>query len=131
MKKVLSLLLLTALVACNINKPEPIKAQALAEQILEDMKKEDYTNLEKYYTIALNEGEPLEKKVEKFNKLTEALGKLQSYTLTSSTESNFGDQPALTLKYDLKCSKINAEQSFTIVVDEGAYKIAAQSTATK
>jgi hypothetical protein len=131
MKKIFSMLLLTFMFACNINKPEPKKAQALAQQILDDIKSDNYTNLEKYYTAALNEGESLEKKIEKFNKLKAALGNLQSYTLTSTAENSESDQPTITLKYKLKCTKINAEQTFIIVVDEGEYKIAAQNTVTQ
>ena len=131
MKKIAAILILTIAVACNINKPDPKQAQVLAEQILDDIKNENYTALDKYYTTALNEGESLEKKIEKFKKLKEVLGVIESYTLNSVTENGDTEQPTIVLKYKLKCTKVNAEQIFTIIKDEGEYKIAAQNTVTQ
>src|ERR1044071_3974778 len=100
-------LLLPVLFSSCALKVDKQKAEAMAQSLLNDLKNENYTNLNQYYTASSNESEPLEKKTEKFKRLRETMGAIQSYELISSKENYNSDQGInqLELKYKVKCDK--------------------------
>ena len=101
----------------------------MAEALLNDLKNENYNQLNNYYTASFNESEPLEQKIEKFKRLKETMGAIQSYELLSSKEVSDSDKGInqLELKYKVKCSKITVEETFLIINDEGNEKIIFQN----
>ena len=127
MKKLIYVLLI-AFVAYGCNKVEPDKAKELVENLLNDVKKENYKDLNKYYSDAFNDIESLEKKTEKYNKLHESLGSLQSFDLFDTKENHDSERGnSVTLKYHLKFEKITVVGTFIVIKDDMSYKITFQN----
>jgi len=116
-------------ISCGLADVDQAKSQAVAESLMNDLIHEDYSNLDSYYTASSNESEPLEKKIEKFRKLKEVLGPIQSFELTSARESKTSDDggPKMELKYKLKCANTTVTHTLIIINDEGSHKITFQN----
>ena len=127
--KPLLLPVLLLLISCGLAAVDPDKAKAVAESLMNDLKREDYSKLDSYYTADSNESEPLEKKAEKFRKLREVLGPIQSYELLSSREEASSDHggPKIELKYKMKCANTTVVHTLMIINDEGTHKITFQN----
>lgn len=128
MKSIIPLLLTFFIISCS-NKVDKVKAQQLTESYLNDVKNENYSSIDKYYSDSFNDSEPIEKKIEKFNRLKNVMGAIQSWGLISSKENYDSDRGIneLELKYKVKCEKITAEETFLIINDEGTEKIIFQN----
>ena len=132
MKKVTIILFLIICAGCGLNKPEPAKAKELVEKLLADLKANNYSNLNVYYTDTFNDSEPLDKKTEKYQKMKDALGQIDSYEFVSSKESNQVENvPALNLTYMVKYGTMTLTFSFLVIKDEGKHKITFQNMETK
>src|SRR5471030_2697859 len=120
MKKLaLILLLLVAAIGC-VNKVKPDEAKALVEKLLNDVKSENYKDIDSYYTNSFNDSEPKDKKIEKYNKLKSVMGALQSFSLIDSKENMGQDNVAsVTLRYDLNYANVKGEGTFTVINDDG------------
>ncbi len=125
-------LLISFSIGCGLNKPDPIKAKELVEKLLADLKANNYANLNLYYTDTFNDSEPLDKKTEKYQKMKDALGNIDSYEFVDSKESNQVEGvPALNLTYKVKYGTMTLNYSFIIIKDEGKHKITFQNMETK
>jgi len=111
------------------NKVDQTKAKALVENLLSDLKNENYSSLDKYYTSSFNESEPLVEKTEKFKRLKETMGAIKSFELTSSKENYDSDRGIneFELKYRVKCEKVNVDETYLVINDEGDEKIIFQN----
>jgi hypothetical protein len=129
LKSILPALVFSFLLFSCANKVDKVKAQQLAESFLTDMKNENYSSINKYYSDSFNESEPDEKKIEKFNRLKKVMGAIQSWELISSKENYNSVQGInqLELKYKVKCEKLTVEEIFLIINDEGDEKIIFQN----
>ncbi len=125
-------MLTTLFLGCGMNKPEVEKAKELAQKLLNDVKSENFTAINQYYTDSFNDSQPLDLKTDKYNKLKEALGALESFEFIGSKENNAIDNlPAIDLTYKVKYSRITVKFLFTIIKDEGKYKITFQNIESK
>ena len=132
MKKITIVLFLFICASCGLNKPEPAKAKELVEKLLADLKANNYQNLNVYYTDTFNDSEPLDKKTEKYQKMKDALGAIDSYEFVSSKESNQVEGvPALNLIYKVKYATMTLTYTFLVIKDEGKHKITFQNMETK
>lgn len=130
MKK-LAVILLFVAIGC-VNKVEPDKAKVLVEKLLNDVKAENYKDIDSYYTNSFNDSEPKEKKIEKYKKLKDVMGSLQSFSLIDSKENKSEDNVAsVTLKYDLNYSNVKGEGTFTVINDDGSIRITFQNIVSK
>ena len=125
----ISVALLFSITSCGLTKIDPSKAQTHIENLLNDLKGENYSAIDNYYTTSFNESEPLEKKKEKYNRLKEVMGPIESYELLSSTQkqdeqSNVAE---LELVYKVTCKRVTAKETFLIINDEGELKIIFQN----
>ncbi len=128
MKNLTLILLIIFSIGCGINKPEPAKAKELVEKLLADLKAGSYQNLNQYYTDEFNESESLDKKTDKYKKMAEALGTISSYEFVNSQENNkIENLPALNLTYKVKYANALLTFTFTVIKDEGNYKITFQN----
>jgi hypothetical protein len=116
------------LVSCA-NKVDEEKAKKLTSDYLNDVKNENYSDVNKYYTASFNESEPQETKIAKFNKLKEVTGPIQSFELISSKQNYNSDRGIneLELKYKVKCTKLTVTETFLVINDEGDEKIIFQN----
>lgn len=131
MKNYVLLFLLSAIshCGCGLGKIDHQQAKSLVENLLNDLQNENYTSLNKYYTSSFNESEPDEKKIEKYKRLKEVMGPIQSYKLVSEQESRDEDKgfKRLELIYHVICTKVTVKETFLIINDEGELKIIFQN----
>ena len=122
-------ILLLFLTSCNFGKIDEPKARAMVESLLNDLKTENYSSLDKYYTSSFNESEPLDQKTEKFRKLKDTMGAMKSFELISSTEKKDADKGInqLELKYKVVCERVTVRETYFIINDEGDQKIIFQN----
>lgn len=127
--KVLFLLMTVLFSACFLGKVDKEKGIQFANQLLDDLKKEDYSRIDSYYAASFSENEPTEKKIEKFKQLREVMGPMKSYELLEAKEKHDSDTSLnqLVLKYKVVCEKVTALQTFVIINDEGQLKIIFQN----
>lgn len=123
-----SLLITIVLPGCA-NKVDAIKAQALTENLLIDLKNENYNSLNAHYTSSFNESEPLDRKIEKFKRLKKNTGSIKSFELINSKENQDADRGIgeLILKYKVVCEHVVVEEAFLVINDEGDEKIIFQN----
>ena len=93
------------------------------------MKAENYQNLNLYFTDSSNETESLQWKTEKFKQLKDVAGAMKSFELTSSKQGESRDleAPSVMFTYKVTFEKVILEENFTVIKDEGKYKITLQN----
>lgn len=130
MKKILSATIISLLLAsCNFGKIEIPEAKQLVESLLNDIKNNNYSELDKYYIASFNESEPAEKKKEKYDRLRNVMGDITAYECISATEKYNESEGInqLELIYKVTCSRITVKQTFLVIKDEGSLKIIFQN----
>ncbi len=130
MKTISSLfILLVLLSSCGVGKIDQPKAKAMVENLLNDLKTENYSSLDKYYTSSFNESEPLDQKTEKFKKLKDTMGAMKSFELISSAEKHDANKGInqLELKYKVVCDRVTVLETYLVISDEGDQKIIFQN----
>ena len=122
----LCMLLLLSSCALKVNQDE---AKIVAESLLNDLKENNYDNLNKYYSDLSNESQPLEQKVLRFKQLQEVTGRIKSFEFMSANQEYDSDKGLnqLTLKYKVFCEKVAVIQTFLFINDEGNSKIIFQN----
>jgi hypothetical protein len=115
--------------ACQLGKIDKSKAIELTTQLLSDLKQENYDRLDSYYMDSFNASEPSERKKEKFKRLREVMGPIQSIEMLEAIEEHdsVSGLMKLKIKYKVTCSKVTALQTFVIINDEGNLKIIFQN----
>ena len=116
-------------VSCGLTKVDVRKAQETVENLLNDLKAENYQNLNLYFTDSSNETESLQWKTEKFKQLKDVAGAMKSFELTSSKQGESRDleAPSVMFTYKVTFEKVILEENFTVIKDEGKYKITLQN----
>jgi hypothetical protein len=119
--------LLSGLMACSAFKVDMNEAIACAEGYLQAVQQSDFDAASAFYSNMYNDTESPERRLEKMQKLEEAMGKLVSYTLTDSVEQRKGAEvPTIALTYDVQHTRVKATYQFVILKDAGKYKIIRQ-----
>jgi hypothetical protein len=130
MKRHLVLLsaILLLITSCSLKVDEP-KAKQLIENLLNDLKIENFSELDKYYISSFNESEPADKKIEKYNHLKEVIGPIESYQFVSATEKydDYSNIKFLELLYSVKGKKLTVKETFRVMNDAGDLKITYQN----
>jgi hypothetical protein len=125
MKKLLLLFLSITIFACNTSIDENT-AKTKVSELLELLKNHEYEKTNEYYTASLNESESVEARTKKFEQIESASGKIVSYECTKSSKQEADGQSVVLLTYKVKCSNLTLTETFTVMMDEGEYKIASQ-----
>ena len=130
MKKLFILLsaVLPFIASCSLTVDEQ-KAKLLIENLLNDLKNENFSALDNYYIPSFNESEPVDKKIEKYNGLKEITGPIQSYQFVSATEKydDYTNIKFLELVYNVKGKKLTVKETFRVMNDAGDLKITYQN----
>lgn len=123
------LLLLVVAASCSLGKIDQQKGVDLTTQLLNDLKNENYSDIDKYYMDSFNASEPTETKIEKFKRLREAMGPIVSFEmlLAEVKKEPVSNVNQLHIKYKVVCAKVTALQTFILVNDEGQPKIIFQN----
>lgn len=131
MRNPIIVLLFSGLMACSAFKIDMKEAIACAEGHLQALQKSDFDAASAFYSNMYNDTESPERRLEKMQKLEEAMGKLVSYTLTDSVEVRKGAEvPTVELTYDVQHTRVKATYKFVILKDAGEYKIIRQYVET-
>jgi len=129
--KIITTLILSVLFlsSCELGKIDEVKSRSMVEQLLTDLKNENYSSLDKYYTSSFNESEPQEQKIEKFRQLKETMGNIKSFELLSSKKQHDPDKGInqLELKYKVVCERVTVQETYLVINDEGEEKIIFQN----
>ncbi len=132
MKKLLLILMTISLTACESEQLDQFKAEETIESLLQKINLEEYEKIPDYYTDSFNSGEPVETRTEKFKALRNAMGAKQSHELIETEhEANFAEQSKLNLTYKIKYTRVTAIEKFSIVKEDGTYKIARHDIRTE
>ena len=124
MKKAVFLILFISLFACSSDKLEISKAKIVAENLIKTIDQEQYSEISKFYTKNFNDSEPIEQRTQKFKELKIAKGALINYKLTDSVnEAKFAEDSRIILTYQIKFTNLTTSETFTIVKDEGEYRV--------
>jgi hypothetical protein len=121
---------LTLVFASCSSEVDSVEAKKIVTQLLSDLKEEKYDALDTYYTSSSNQGEPLQAKMEKYIRLQDTTGPIQSFEFVSE-EKKYDDATGfnqLTLIYKVVCSRVTLRQTFILVKDEGKTGIIYQNT---
>jgi len=127
MKKIaLALLSSLLIIRCSVAKLDMNAAKETVENCLKAIDKGDYAAVKStYYSTEFVQSESEEKLAEKFNKLKEVTGKMQSYELKESkVESEAGEEECIKLVYDVKYERVTTHEDFVIIIEGGKHKIA-------
>lgn len=105
-------------------------SKKMVEQLLTDLKNEKYDALESYYTSSSNQTEPLQAKMEKFIRLQDTTGPIESFEYVSEDKKydEASGYNQLTLIYKVVCSRVILKETFILVKDEGKTGIIFQNT---
>ncbi|MBL7923664.1 MAG: hypothetical protein JNL88_05660 [Bacteroidia bacterium] len=96
-------------------------ARKIVEALLHDLKNEQYERLDNYFTGAFNQSEPMEGKVQKFIRMLETTGPIESFEFLSE-EKKYDEASGynqLLLIYKVKCARVTLKETFIVVNDEG------------
>ena len=113
---------------CSLKVDQP-KAKQLVENLLTDLKNENFSNLDRYYISSFNESEPKDKKIEKYNRLKEVMGPIVSYEFVFANEkyNDYSNIKILELIYNVNGTKLKVRETFQVINDEGDLKIISQN----
>lgn len=113
------------LFSCAADKLDIAKARDTAEKCLTAIDKEDYAAVvNDYYSKELNGSQTQEELSAKFKKLKDVTGPMQSFELKSSDNSVEPlKESSCTLTYVVKHERITTNEKFTIIEEDGKYRI--------
>ena len=125
MKKAAFILLLS-IAACSMEEMNEPKAKKAVEILIDKIKSGDYKATENYYSFSITESESGEQRTERLEKITDALGEIQAYEFLNASKTMTEDGEEMVLKYKVTCSKLIAEATFGVIIENGDYKVAKQ-----
>ena len=114
-----------ALVSCSGDKLDMAQAKTAAEGCLTAIDKEEYPKvISDYYASELGSAEPAEELTNKFKKLKEVTGPMQSFEFKEGVSSaEMGQESAAVLTYSVKHERVTTTEKFTIIIESGKYKV--------
>lgn len=118
---VFSFCLLLFCEGCGSAEVKTDEAKKLVEGLLTDLKNENYDRVNDYFTSSFNQSESMEVKVQKFIRLLDTTGPIQSFEFVSE-EKKYDEASGYnqcSLLYKVKCSRTNLKETFIVVSDEG------------
>jgi len=124
MKKLAFILAIFITGCTSVMKLDQQKAKDLVEALEQKINSGDYAATTQYYDEVMNRNQTPEQRAENFRKLHAAVGDFVSMECTSiknGTDEN--DMPCVNLVYKIKHTKINTIESFTVIRNEGGYKV--------
>jgi hypothetical protein len=126
--RLIAFIALFLITSCS-QKPMDVEvAKSLVERLITETDAENFDALPEIYSPAFNQSEPIEVKREKLLQLKDALGNVTGMEFISSTlVEEFGQPRKLVIEYRVLHSKINTIEKFSVVEDEGGYRVASHS----
>ena len=124
--KLLIIAIVFAFASCSTDKLDVAKAKESAENCLKAIDKGDYTAVtSEYYSSELASAESVAELSDKFKKLKEVTGEMQSFELKESdSQAVMGEESKVLLTYSVKHARVTTVEKFIVVLESGKYKIA-------
>lgn len=127
MKKIFFVLPVAAIVFYGCGKVEPNKAKALVVSLIYTIDSGKYDKTSAYYTDEFNEGESLNARIQKYKALKDVFGDVQSIECISEKDStDMFDRPIVHLVYRVKHTKLTSIEVYSVVSQDGDYKVEQQ-----
>jgi hypothetical protein len=120
--------MIVALAGCKREPMNEADARQLVEDLIIQADAGNYDNLKNFYSPAFNQSEPVEVKKEKLMHLQKVLGPVTGMEFISATHvAEFGQPRKLVLEYRVLHTKINTIEKFSVVEEEGGYRVSSHS----
>ncbi len=127
MKKLFVLLAVFAVTCFGCGKVDQSKAKTLVEDLMKTIDKGDYAATSKFYTDEFNAGESVDARTQKYKDLKDAFGDIQSSECIRTKDStDADDRPIVQFIYKVKHTKLTSLEAYTVVLQNGDYKIEQQ-----
>jgi hypothetical protein len=127
MKKLFVILTVVAIACFGCGKVDQSKAKALVENLIHTVDSGNYAGTSKYYTDEFNAGESIDARAQKFKDLKDAFGNVVSMECISAKDStDADDRPIVQLMYKVKHTKMPSLEAYTVVSQNGDYKVEQQ-----
>jgi uncharacterized protein YceK len=124
MKK-LAIIFAVVIAGCSsVMKLDQQKAKDLVEALEQKINSGDYAGTTQYYSEVMNRNQTPDQLAEKFKKIKAAVGdfvSMECISCKNGTDEN--DMPCVNLVYTVKHTKVNTTEGFTVVREEGGYKV--------
>jgi len=110
---------------CSLEKPIVEKAKQAVEGCLNAIDKGDIKKVrEEFYTSEFVQAETEEELTEKFKKLREVTGAMQSFEAAQGgTQEETGEEASVLLTYTVKHDRVTTREEFVVVIEGGKHKI--------
>lgn len=126
--RILAFITLLMIASCSQKPMDVDVAKELVERLITETDTENFDALPEIYSPAFNQSEPIDVKREKLLQLKDALGNVTGMEFLSSTlVEEFGQPRKLVIEYRVLHTKINTIEKFSVVEDEGGYRVASHS----
>ncbi len=123
MKTLMLCCVLFTFTACS-DQLDETEAKAVVENLLQEIDNENYESLAEFYSNSFNDGESIEKRAEKFDKLKSILGGLMAFEVIETENlANFGEPAQVLLTYRIQRTKVSSIEKFVVIKESGAYRV--------
>ncbi len=127
MRKLLIALPIVVIAFWSCGKVDPEKAKALVQSLIQKTDSGKYAETSTFYTDEFNAGESLDARTEKYQQLKGAFGNVVSLECISEKKSvDPDDRPTVELVYKVKHTKLTSLEAYTVVSQNGDYKVEQQ-----
>jgi len=127
MKKLFIVLCIVCVATWGCGHVDQTKAKALVVSLIQKIDSDKYDETSAYYTDEFNAGESLSVRIAKYKELQDAFGNvvsMQCISIKDSTDPD--DRPIVKLMYRVKHTKLTSLEAYSVVSQNGDYKIEEQ-----
>lgn len=127
MKKLFVILSILCLATWGCGHVDQTKAKVLVESLIQKIDSGKYDQTSAYYTDEFNGGESLNMRAAKYQELKDAFGtvtSMQCISIKDSTDPD--DRPIVKLIYRVKHTKLTSIEAYSVVSQNGDYKVEEQ-----
>jgi hypothetical protein len=127
MKKLFVVLTVVTIACLSCGKVDPNKAKALVVSLIQKTDSGKYDETSKFYTDEFNAGESLAARTDKYQQLKNVFGNVLSIDCISEKDSTDpDDRPIVLLIYKVKHTKLTSLEAYSVVSQNGDYKVEQQ-----
>jgi hypothetical protein len=124
MKKWFVVLAVLTVACIGCGKVDHKKAEALVIGLVQKEDSDKYVETSNFYSEEFNQGESVEARAQKYRQLKEAYGDVVSMQCISEKDStDLDDRPIVQLIYRIKRTKVTTLEAFSVVSQNGDYKV--------
>jgi|SRR6185312_2947064 len=127
MKKLFVVLCILCVATWGCGHVDQTKAKALVVSLIQKIDSGKYDETSAFYTDEFNAGESLSARIDKYKELKDAFGNVVSIKCISVKDSTDpDDRPIVKLMYLVKHTKLTSVEAYSVVSQNGDYKVEEQ-----